>query len=163
MKHEVSLQEVQQHRLQDVLQWETDGDSSMYTRLNRARRRPAVVLGVVTLSSVALLLVWDLSPQFFPARAHDFLAALPLALIAIAYLLYQGMHRPSAMELVKATILAVAFLAWAANQFWPDIRQATLFNDIAIALFVLDVFLVMVGWPTTSPDESFAETYPEER
>jgi hypothetical protein len=41
----------------------------------------------------------------------------------------------------------------------PDLRQATLFNDFAIALFVLDVFLVMVGWPVTSPDESFAETY----
>jgi hypothetical protein len=27
--------------------------------------------------------------------------------------------------------------------------------------FVLDVFLVMIGWPTTSPDESFAETYVE--
>jgi len=133
----------------------------MYTRLNRTRRRPAVVVGGVTLSSVAVLLFWDLSPQFFPARAHDFLAALPLTLIAIAYLLYQGMHRPSAMELVKATILAVAFLAWAANQFWPNIRQATLFNDIAIALFVMDVFLVMVGWPATSPDESFAETYTE--
>ena len=38
-------------------------------------------------------------------------------------------------------------------------RLATLFNDIAIALYVLDVFLVMVGWPTTSPDESFAETF----
>jgi hypothetical protein len=38
---------------------------------------------------------------------------------------------------------------------------ATLFNDIAIGLFVLDVFLVMIGWPATSPDESFAETYEE--
>ena len=27
-----------------------------------------------------------------------------------------------------------------------------------IALFVLDVFLVIAGWPATSPDESFAET-----
>ena len=35
------------------------------------------------------------------------------------------------------------------------------FNDIAIVLFVLDVFLVIIGWPTTSPDESFAETYIE--
>jgi hypothetical protein len=50
---------------------------------------------------------------------------------------------------------------WAANQLWPDLPQATLFNDIAIALFVLDVFLVIIGWPTTSPDESFAETYIE--
>ena len=56
-------------------------------------------------------------------------------------------------------MLAVAFVFWAANQFWPDLRQAILFNDIAIALFVLDVFLVMIGWPATSPDESFAETY----
>jgi hypothetical protein len=48
---------------------------------------------------------------------------------------------------------------WAANQLLPTLRLATLFNDIAIALFVLDVFLVMVGWPATSPDESFAETY----
>jgi hypothetical protein len=85
----------------------------------------------------------------------------PLAMIAIAYLLYQSAHRPSAKEFLKAMMLAVAFLFWAANQLWPDLPQATLFNDIAIALFVLDVFLVIIGWPTTSPDESFAETYIE--
>jgi hypothetical protein len=39
-----------------------------------------------------------------------------------------------------------------ANQLWPDLRQATLFNDIAIAPFVLDVFLVMIGWPAWLPD-----------
>jgi cytochrome c oxidase assembly factor CtaG len=72
---------------------------------------------------------------------------------------YQTAHRPPFRELMKATMLAVAFLFWAANQLWPDLRQATLFNDIAIALFVLDVFLVMIGWPATSPDESFGETY----
>jgi len=62
------------------------------------------------------------------------------------------------MEFLKAILLAVAFLFWAANQFWPDLPQATLFNDIAIALFVLDIFLVILGWPLTSPDSSFAET-----
>jgi hypothetical protein len=34
--------------------------------------------------------------------------------------------------------------------------------DIAIALFVLDVFLVTIGWPATVPDESFAESFVEE-
>jgi hypothetical protein len=95
----------------------------------------------------------------FPARAHDFLASFPLALIALAYMVYQSAHRPARLEVVKAAMLAVAFLFWAANQLWPDLRQATLFNDVAIALFVLDVFLVIIGWPGTSPDESFAETY----
>jgi hypothetical protein len=80
-------------------------------------------------------------------------------MIAFAYLVYQSAHRPARMEVVKAVLLAVAFLFWAANQFWPDLSQATLFNDVAIGLFVLDVFLVMIGWPATSPDESFAETY----
>jgi hypothetical protein len=64
------------------------------------------------------------------------------------------------LEFAKAAMLAVAFLFWAANQIWPNLPQATLFNDIAIGLFVLDVFLVIIGWPATSPDESFAETYP---
>jgi uncharacterized membrane protein len=133
----------------------------MYKRLDRAHRAMPLVLGVMTLISLGALLAWDVNPKFFPARAHGFLAAFPLAMIAIAYLLYQSAHRPSAKELVKAMMLAVAFLFWAANQLWPDLPQATLFNDIAIALFVLDVFLVMIGWPTTSPDESFAETYVE--
>jgi peptidoglycan/LPS O-acetylase OafA/YrhL len=129
----------------------------MYKSLDRARRRIPLVLGVVTLTSVGMLLAWDLNPRLFPARAHDLLGALPLFLIAIAYLLYQNARRPAPQEFVKAVILIVGFLFWGANQFWPDSRQATLFNDIAIALFVLDVFLVMIGWPATSPDESFAE------
>jgi hypothetical protein len=134
----------------------------MHKRLDRAHLAIPLVLGLVTLISVGLLLAWDVNPKLFPARAHDFLAAFPLAMIAIAYLLYQGARRPAAKELVKAIMLAIAFLFWAANQLWPDLPQATLFNDFAIALFVLDVFLVIIGWPTTSPDESFAETYVEE-
>jgi hypothetical protein len=82
-------------------------------------------------------------------------------MIAITYLVYQSLHRPPWRELVKAILLAAAFVLWAANQLWPTSALATLWNDIAIALFVLDVFLVIVGWPATSPDESFAETMSE--
>ena len=133
----------------------------MYKRLDRAHRAMSLVLGVLTFVSLGMLLAWNVNPKFFPLRAHGFLAAIPLAMIAIAYLLYQSARRPSAKEFLKAMMLAVAFLFWAANQLWPDLREATLLNDIAIVLFVLDVFLVIIGWPTTSPDESFAETYIE--
>jgi hypothetical protein len=131
----------------------------MYTRLDRAHRAVPAALGLITLGGVGALFVCDVSPTLFPPRAHDFLGAFPLAMIAFAYLLYQSVHRPSAREWVKAVLLALAFLFWAANQVWRDPHQATIFNDVAIALFVLDVFLVMIGWPTASPDESFAETY----
>ena len=131
----------------------------MYIRLDRVHRALPAILGVVTLAAAGVLLTWDALPEYFPAGAHNVLAAFPLAMIAFAYLVYQTNHRPPVRELVKAIMLAAAFLFWAANQLWPDIRQAVLFNDIAVVLFVLDVFLVMIGWPSTSPDESFAETY----
>jgi hypothetical protein len=130
----------------------------MYNRLDRAHRALPVVLGVVTLADVGVLLVWDAFPRLFPARSHDFLGAFSLAMIAVAYLVYQVVHWPSSRELIKAAMLAAAFLFWAANQFWPDSRQAVLYNDIAIALFVFDVFLVMIGWPPASADSSFAES-----
>ena len=131
----------------------------MYSRMNRAHRALPVILGVVALASVGVLFAWDALPRLFPAGAHNVLGAFPLAMIALAYLLYQSAHRPARMEVVKAILLAIAFLFWAANQLWPELPQATLFNDVAIGLFVLDVFLVLVGWPATSPDESFAEIY----
>lgn len=129
----------------------------MFKRLGRTQRFIPVILGLVTLADVAILLVWDARPRLFPARSHEFLGAFSLAMIAFAYLFYQVARRPAPAEFAKAIMLAAAFLFWAANQLWPNLPQATLFNDIAIALFVLDVFLVIVGWPRTSPDSSFAE------
>ena len=114
----------------------------------------AIGLGVLTLTSVVVLLVWDAAPGLFPPKSHDFLGAFALAAIAVAYLAWQAVRRPPALEFLKAIMLAVAFLFWAANQLWPDVKQATLYNDIAIALFVLDVFLVMIGWPPGRPVDS---------
>jgi hypothetical protein len=131
---------------------------SMYMRLDWGRRALPVVLSVVSLAAVGALFVWDIRPELLPARSHDLLGAFSLAMIALAYMAYQVVHRPPIKELVKAILLAVAFLFWAANQLWPDSHLATLFNDIAISLFVFDVFLVIIGWPSSSPDSSFAET-----
>ncbi len=115
--------------------------------LNRSRRATPVILGLLTLVSVVALLVWDIFPDRFPANAHDVLGALPLAMIAVTYLVYQTLQRPPWRELVKAILLAAAFIFWAANQLWSNSILATMWNDIAIALFVLDVFLVIIGWP----------------
>ena len=135
----------------------------MRKHLDRAHRAAPAFLSALTMASVAVLLVWDAVPARFPSNAHNLLGALPLALIAVAYLVYQSIRRPGLAEFLKAVLLAVAFLFWAANQCWPSSPYATLYNDLAIALFVLDVFFVILGWPATSPDESFAEVYVEPR
>jgi hypothetical protein len=117
---------------------------------NVSRRAPKVVslvLGIVTLACVVLLFVGDAAPRLFPAGTHQVLAAFSLAMIACAYMVFQWSHNRPPAELAKTILLAAAFLFWAANQLWPSLPQASLFNDIAIGLFVLDVFFVIAGWP----------------
>jgi hypothetical protein len=119
----------------------------MYARMSPRRRSIPTILAVITLASLAPLLVWDAFPGLFPDRAHGVLGAVPLTLVAIAYLVYQGLRRIAAAEFAKAILLALAFAFWALNQLLPGHPRATLFNDVAIAAFVLDVVLVIVGWP----------------
>jgi hypothetical protein len=103
-------------------------------------------LAVLAVLALVPLLVWDGEPKVFPAHAHDALAAMPLALIAVVCLAHLIVRRASVSEIAKTCILAAAFLFWAANQFWPEHPIATRFNDLAVALFVLDVVLTIVTW-----------------
>lgn len=121
------------------------------------RKLVPLVLGIATLAGVVLLFVQDAFPRLLPARSHDALAALSLATIAFAYMVFQLARHRALAELVKTILLAAAFLFWAANQLWPNLPQASLFNDIAIGLFVLDIFFVIVGWPAGSSDDLLDE------
>jgi hypothetical protein len=85
-----------------------------------------------------------------PERRPSAAGSSPLALIAIALLIYQVARRPPRFELLRALIVVAAFVCWAANQLFPEIPQALLLNDVAIALFVLDVFLLIVSAPPAS-------------
>jgi hypothetical protein len=122
-------------------------------RMHRKSLGPTI-LGVLTLASLGPLLLWDASPTLFPARAHDVLAATPLTLVAVAYLVYQITRRANARDFAKALLSAVAFIFWALNQLLPNHPRATLFNDIAITAFVLDIVLLMVGSPGAGLNES---------
>jgi hypothetical protein len=126
----------------------------MQRRFDRAYRAVSVTVAVVAVAGSGILLTLDALPQRFPGTVHAFLAAGPLAMIAVAYVMYQGAHRRPFREWIKAGMLAAAFLFWAANQLWPDSRRAILFNDIAIGLFILDVFLVMLSRSQVAQHES---------
>jgi len=126
----------------------------MHSHLARAHRAVSVTLAIFALAGSGILFIWDALPQRFPGTVHAFLAALPLAMIAVAYLIYQGAGRRPVRERIKTAVLATAFLFWAANQLWPDLRQAIIFNDIAVGLFIVDVFLVITSRSPVAQDES---------
>jgi hypothetical protein len=103
--------------------------------------RFAPVLAGLALLLVLPLAVWNLVPHAFPSRAHDGLAAVPLALISTAQLLHQIARRPSRRQLLHAGLLSTGFLLWAATQLWPEWPRALVLNDVAIGLFVTDLYL----------------------
>jgi hypothetical protein len=109
----------------------------------RILHKLSALLGGATLVAVAALLIWDAMPDRFPPRAHDALSALPLGLIAVVWIAHRASQRSPPTVMLKAAILAAAFLFWAANQLWPDSPHATVLNDAAVALFVLDVWLAV--------------------
>ncbi len=132
----------------------------MSEHLSRALRGVATGLGLLTILGALALLVLDLIPRNLGNGTHDWLAAVALALAAIAYLVCQGTRRVTPQDWTRAWILAVAFLFWAANQISADQLAARLFNDAAIAGFVLDLFLSVLGWP---PHATFNPLSPERR
>lgn len=116
---------------------------------NSARLPPA--LATLALALVAPLVLLNLAPDLFPARAHDTIAALPLALIALTYLLHHRARGATAAEMAQAALLATGFMLWSATQLWPEFRQALLLNDIAIVLFVSELYLVIARRPAADP------------
>jgi hypothetical protein len=102
------------------------------------------------LVSVAVLLVCDATPGLFSAKIHWAIAPMSLGITGVAILLFYVARDAPLAEWAKALIAALAFFFWAANQLCTDVTIATDLNDVAIALFVLDVFLAIVGWKATS-------------
>lgn len=125
-------------------------------RSTRSPLRPnlTAVTTALTLLAVAVLLASDVVPGMLRAEVHGKLAAVALALCALACLLPHFGRTARPAEWAKPLIAAFAFLFWAANQMCLDPVAATVLNDIAIALFALDVFLVLAGWTPLPRDES---------
>lgn len=134
----------------------------MSVRLCRAGKIAAVLIGVFTLAALSILALRDVFPGVFPGWAHDFLAAFSLSAIALAYLAYQLACRPTCAQFLRAIMVAAAFFFWAANQYWSSLPQAAIFNDIAIGLFVVDLFLVIASRPSM-PGSEFAQSGAEQR
>jgi hypothetical protein len=141
--------------------------SDVLPMLRRLVSRLPLAIGSIAMLSLVPLLAWDVAPDRFPSRSHDLFGAGPLLAIAIAYFAQQLVQRPPLLGWMRAGIVVAAFVAWAANQYLPDNGLATLWNDIAIALFVIDIFFSLakapsigVTWPATDASSNADDAPP---
>jgi hypothetical protein len=102
-----------------------------------------VLLLAVALASSAVLLSLDVSQGFREGEARRVVSALPLIAIALACLAFHATWTPRPLDLLKRVLLSAAFLFWAANQLFPTKGWAPVANDVAIALFVLDLAVIL--------------------
>ncbi len=71
------------------------------------------------------------------------LSALPLLLAGTSYLVLQAILRPPPLELLKRVMLGIAFLLWGVVQLMPASDLATELGNVVIALYVIDLGLII--------------------
>ncbi|MFY9615367.1 MAG: hypothetical protein WAT58_08210 [Candidatus Dormiibacterota bacterium] len=103
------------------------------------------VLALLAIAGGVALVGLDLATGFTSHSEHSIVSAVPLALIAVANLVYHAVRRPPPIEMLKAGLLSAAFIFWSLYQLLPTLALAPVFNDLAIALFVLDITLIVAA------------------
>jgi hypothetical protein len=69
-----------------------------------------------------------------------------LFLAAGAYLAHVLAHHDTPRELLTKSILVSAFAAWGILQIVPALPDAAVLNDVVIALFVIDLAIIVSPW-----------------
>lgn len=104
-------------------------------------------IGVLAVISGIVLLVVD-SPLavHLPIRISRPVAeAIPLLLVGVGYLAWLAVDRPSAIDLVKQALIAVAFILWGITLLMPAGPSSTFAGAVVIAIYVFDLAWLMEG------------------
>jgi len=97
----------------------------------------AAVLGI------AVLVAWDIWHRLIFTAAHPHLAALPLCLIGVSYLFFQLSIQGNRRGIMKAILLGIAFVLWGAEQLMKRGRVVTVMDEAVVAIFVIDVGVII--------------------
>jgi hypothetical protein len=96
----------------------------------------SVLVGV---SAIAVRAGWG-------GLAARVLEGATLFLAAAAYLAHVLAHHDHARELLTKSILISAFALWGIVQIAPSMPDAPVLNDVVIALFVIDLAIIVTPW-----------------
>ena len=98
---------------------------------------------ILALTASAAALALDAAPVSLSETVHAAVSPVPLFLIGTAFIGLQVWLRPGLGALLKRAMVALAFLLWGVVQLLPPSALATTLGDIVIALFVVDLAIVI--------------------
>jgi hypothetical protein len=103
------------------------------------------VLFGLALLALAWLLLPDLWGGFQPSLRHQRAGALALVFVGASFLCQQFSTGKRGKEALKGLLLGLAFVLWGGEQFMPPGAGVTAIDSAVIAIYVVELGLVIAG------------------
>jgi len=100
---------------------------------------------VMALAGVAALIATDSLHHYDVTLVHQRLDSLPLTMIGLSYITLHFGPNYKLADRLKGIFLGFAFLLWGGEQLIPPSRLATLMDEGAVTIFVVDVSVIIWG------------------
>ena len=105
----------------------------------------SLLLFLLAAGEIIVLLVSDISHALRLTSFHQQAGAVALILIGASYISLQLSAKRPWNEKLKGIFLGFAFVLWGSEQFLPASRVVTLMDSAVIAIFVVDLGLIILG------------------
>lgn len=113
--------------------------------MTRVWRVLSGVLFLLALVALARLLLPDLWSRFRPSARHQQAGAMALIFAGSSFICLQFGVGVGWKGMVQGLLLGLAFVLWGGEQFLPPGPLVTAIDSAVIAIFVLDLGLVIAG------------------
>lgn len=107
--------------------------------------RTAALLAGLSLAALAVLVVGDARHELSPSRFHGRAGGLALIFAGASYMVLHLGGSQGRGERGRALLLGAAFVLWGGEQFVSSGRFQTLMDLIVVAVFVIDLCLVIAA------------------
>ena len=113
--------------------------------MQRFFHRSSAALFALALTALAWLLLPDLWTSFQPSVRHQRAGALALIFAGASFICQQMSAGRGGTELIKGALLGLAFILWGGEWFLPAGPVGTAIDGAVIAIFVVDLGMVIKG------------------
>lgn len=123
---------------------ETAGAVIQSDTMTKPFRGLCVACCLASLAALVMLLASDTTHRLRFTRTHQQAGALALILIGSSYICLQLSAKRPWTEMLKGTLLGLAFLLWGAEQLLPSSPLVTAMDTAVVTIFVVDLSLIII-------------------